>query len=59
MVEVDALWSRRNEHAKNLITRMLKKNPEERISAEEALNSQWLATDWGEDDEGKEVRREI
>lgn len=39
---VDPIWSKRNKLAKELITRMLNKNPDERPSAEEALNSKWL-----------------
>ena len=37
---------------------MLKKKPEDRLTAEEALNSEWLNIE-GEKEEGREERREI
>lgn len=41
---LDSLWKKRNRLVKELISKMLTKNPDERITAEEALNSEWLTT---------------
>jgi len=36
------VWKKRDKMAKELVVRMLAKNPEDRITAEEALNSEWI-----------------
>ncbi len=42
MLYLGPIWTKRNQTAKELIIKMLNKDPEERITAEEALNDKWL-----------------
>lgn len=36
------LWNKISENAQDLVKKMLEKNPDDRISAEEALNHNWF-----------------
>jgi len=39
------IWSQVSDDAKNLVSKLLKKDPSKRFSAEEALNHHWLCED--------------
>ena len=38
----DSIWKKRSVESQELVRKMLNKNPSERISAIEALNSEWI-----------------
>lgn len=38
----DHIWKRRSKGSQELITKMLNKNPDERITAMDALSSEWM-----------------
>jgi len=42
VIKVDKIWSKVTKNAKDLISKMLEKDPFKRISADEALNHPWI-----------------
>ena len=53
----DPIWKNRSQEAQDLIKKMLDKNPDSRISATDAITSEWFSS--AKDDEVKDGGKEI